>query len=119
MILPDGHSDVPAGKIAAIVTHLEMTERPALPPDPAGAWTLLRVERPVSTGFAICIAASARNCCGPHGHGCLARNWPGSFMRLRWNCTPWSMTAATKACLSWIFSTPVNAKSFSSVSPRN
>ena len=30
MILPDGYSDVPAGKIAAVVTHLEMTERPAL-----------------------------------------------------------------------------------------
>ena len=40
MILPDGYSDVPAGKIAAVVTHLEMTERPALPPDPPGAWTL-------------------------------------------------------------------------------
>jgi GNAT superfamily N-acetyltransferase len=46
MILPDGHSDVPAGKIAAIVTHLEMTERPALRPDPAGAWTLRRIEAP-------------------------------------------------------------------------
>ena len=46
MILPDGYSDVPAGKIAAVVTHLEMTERPALPPDPAGAWTLRRVETP-------------------------------------------------------------------------
>lgn len=46
MILPDGYSDVPAGKIAAVVTHLEMTERPALRPDPPGAWTLRRVERP-------------------------------------------------------------------------
>ena len=46
MILPDGYSDVPAGKIAAIVTHLEMTERPALPPDPIGAWSLRRVESP-------------------------------------------------------------------------
>ena len=36
MILPDGYSDVPAGKIAAVVTHLEMTERPALRADPAG-----------------------------------------------------------------------------------
>ena len=25
MILPDGYSDVPAGKIAAVVTHLEMS----------------------------------------------------------------------------------------------
>jgi GNAT superfamily N-acetyltransferase len=46
MILPDGHSDVPAGKIAAVVTHLEMTERPVLPRDPAGAWSLRRVEAP-------------------------------------------------------------------------
>ena len=46
MILPDGYSDVPAGKIAAVVTHLEMTERPALPSDPAGGWTLRRVKTP-------------------------------------------------------------------------
>ena len=46
MILPDGYSDVPAGKIAAVVTHLEMTERPSLRPDPPGAWTLRRVETP-------------------------------------------------------------------------
>ncbi len=46
MILPDGYSDVPPGKIAAVVTHLEMPERPALPPDPPGAWTLRRVEAP-------------------------------------------------------------------------
>jgi GNAT superfamily N-acetyltransferase len=46
MILPDGYSDVPAGKIAAVVTHLEMTELPALPSDPSDAWTLRRVETP-------------------------------------------------------------------------
>jgi GNAT superfamily N-acetyltransferase len=46
MILPDGYSDVPAGKVAAVVTHLEMTERPPLRPDPAGAWTLRRVSSP-------------------------------------------------------------------------
>src|SRR5947207_9428005 len=46
MILPDGYSDVPAGKIATVVTHLEMTEPPAIPSDPAGAWTLRRVEMP-------------------------------------------------------------------------
>ena len=46
MILPDGYSDVPAGKIAAIVTHLEMTARPAPRPDPAGAWSLRRVDNP-------------------------------------------------------------------------
>ncbi|MEO8320884.1 MAG: GNAT family N-acetyltransferase [Bradyrhizobium sp.] len=46
MILPDGYSDVPAGKIAAVVTHLEMTARPAPRPDPAGPWSLRRVETP-------------------------------------------------------------------------
>jgi len=46
MILRDGYSDVPAGKIAAVVTHLEMTELPAIPSDPEGAWTLRRVEMP-------------------------------------------------------------------------
>jgi GNAT superfamily N-acetyltransferase len=46
LILPDGYSDVPAGKIAAIVTHLEMTARLAPRPDPAGAWMLRRVETP-------------------------------------------------------------------------
>ncbi len=51
MILPDGYSDVPAGKIAAVVTHLEMTGRPALAKDPAGAWTLRRVEMPAVDWF--------------------------------------------------------------------
>jgi GNAT superfamily N-acetyltransferase len=46
MTLPDGYSDVPAGKVAAVVTHLEMTERPALRPHPEGAWTLRRVPSP-------------------------------------------------------------------------
>jgi GNAT superfamily N-acetyltransferase len=51
MILPDGYSDVPAGKIAAVVTHLEMTELPAIPSDPKGAWTLRRVETPALEWF--------------------------------------------------------------------
>jgi GNAT superfamily N-acetyltransferase len=46
MILPDGYSDVPAGKIAAVVTHLEMTERSALSPLPPGPWTLRKVDHP-------------------------------------------------------------------------
>jgi hypothetical protein len=29
-----------------VVTHLEMIERPALRPDPAGAWMLRRVPSP-------------------------------------------------------------------------
>jgi GNAT superfamily N-acetyltransferase len=46
MIVPDGYSDVPAGKVAAIVTHLEMTERPSAVADPARPWTLRKVETP-------------------------------------------------------------------------
>jgi GNAT superfamily N-acetyltransferase len=46
MILPDDYSDVPDGKIAAIVTHLEMVKRPEFPPDPPGPWTLRRVVHP-------------------------------------------------------------------------
>ena len=46
MILPDGNTDILAGKIACVVTHLEMTARPAPRPDPPGAWTLRRVEAP-------------------------------------------------------------------------
>ncbi|MGW1419518.1 GNAT family N-acetyltransferase [Bradyrhizobium manausense] len=46
MILPDGYSDIPAGKIAAVVTHLEMTARPALRDDPPGAWSLRKIDAP-------------------------------------------------------------------------
>ncbi|TCU66095.1 acetyltransferase (GNAT) family protein [Bradyrhizobium sp. R2.2-H] len=46
MILPDGYSDVPAGKIAAVVTHLEMTAPPARRADPPGTWTLRKVDAP-------------------------------------------------------------------------
>ena len=46
MIVPDGYSDVPAGKVAAVVTHLEMTERPPRRADPAGDWSLRQVEMP-------------------------------------------------------------------------
>jgi GNAT superfamily N-acetyltransferase len=46
MIVSDGYSDIPKGKIAAVVTHLEMTERPTFPPGPSGAWTLRRVQAP-------------------------------------------------------------------------
>lgn len=46
MSIPDGYSDVPAGKIAAVVTHLEMTAVPARRDDPPGAWTLRKVNAP-------------------------------------------------------------------------
>jgi GNAT superfamily N-acetyltransferase len=47
MSLPDGHSDVAPGKIAAVVTSLEMTARPPARPERAhGGWTLRRVAEP-------------------------------------------------------------------------
>lgn len=46
MLLPDGYSDIPAGKIAAIVTHLEMTTRPAARDDPPGTWSLRKADTP-------------------------------------------------------------------------
>ncbi|MEH2489318.1 GNAT family N-acetyltransferase [Bradyrhizobium sp. AZCC 2230] len=46
MILPDGYSDIPGGKIAAVVTHLDMTARPPHRDDPPGAWTLRKIDAP-------------------------------------------------------------------------
>lgn len=41
-MLPDGYTDLPPGKIASVVTYLEMTSAPA--PEPAvGPWELRRV----------------------------------------------------------------------------
>jgi GNAT superfamily N-acetyltransferase len=38
--------DIPPGKLAMVVTSLEMRARPALAPDPAVPWILTRIERP-------------------------------------------------------------------------
>lgn len=46
MILPDGYSDVPAGKIAAVVTHLEMLTPPARDVFPPSERTIRHVARP-------------------------------------------------------------------------
>jgi GNAT superfamily N-acetyltransferase len=46
MIVPDGYSDIPKGKIVAVVTHLEMTERPTPLPDAGSAWTWRSVHTP-------------------------------------------------------------------------
>ncbi|KWV58722.1 GCN5 family acetyltransferase [Bradyrhizobium macuxiense] len=46
MLLPDGYSDIPAGKIAAVVTHLEMTASPPRRDDPPGAWRLRKADPP-------------------------------------------------------------------------
>jgi hypothetical protein len=51
MTLSDGYSDVPAGKIVAVVTHLEMRERAPLRPGHPPAGALIRhVARP-ETGW--------------------------------------------------------------------
>jgi GNAT superfamily N-acetyltransferase len=46
MTLPDGTFDIPVGKIVAVITHLEMTERADLLRERAGALTLRKVETP-------------------------------------------------------------------------
>ena len=46
MIVSDGYSDVPAGKVVAVVTHLEMVARAAPLAELLGAWTLRKVETP-------------------------------------------------------------------------
>jgi GNAT superfamily N-acetyltransferase len=45
-MLPDGYSDVPPGKIAAVVTHLQMMQRPPQRSEQAGRWTMRHVEHP-------------------------------------------------------------------------
>ena len=47
MHIPDGYHEIPAGKLAAVVTYLEMSARPAPRAEPADApWTLRHVEHP-------------------------------------------------------------------------
>lgn len=51
-MLPDGYHDVPPGKLANVVTNLEMFERPRLRPEPAAVRaTLRRMERPSVTAY--------------------------------------------------------------------
>lgn len=45
-MLTDGYHDVPDGRIAAVVTSLEMFERPPPRPEAEGPWTLARMEDP-------------------------------------------------------------------------
>jgi len=46
MTLPDGYSDIPTGKIAAVVTHLDMRAPPAFRPEAGGAWAVRHVAGP-------------------------------------------------------------------------
>jgi len=45
-ILEDGYVDVPQGRLAAVVTYLEMTSAPQLPPRREDAWPVVRRESP-------------------------------------------------------------------------
>jgi len=60
-VLTDGLHDVPDGKIAAIVTSLEMFERPALRPQVDGAWALRRLETPDADEYLRLYAAVGRD----------------------------------------------------------
>jgi len=52
MILSDGYFEVPAGKIASVVTSLAMTAPPLRRPDPPSTpWRLDRVEQPDPDGY--------------------------------------------------------------------
>jgi GNAT superfamily N-acetyltransferase len=50
--LADGYHDVPDGKVASVVTHLQMFERPALRDEAADApWTLTRLPDPATAEY--------------------------------------------------------------------
>ena len=51
LTLPDGLHDVPADRIAAVVTSLEMKARPALRPETSGPWQLRRLARPEAEAY--------------------------------------------------------------------
>lgn len=45
MEIPDGYSDIPSGKTASVVTHLQMFQRPPARPERSeAAWTLRKVD---------------------------------------------------------------------------
>src|SRR5579862_6329340 len=47
MVVPDGYSEVLLGKIAAVVTFLEMVDRPQVRPGPVNnRWTIHKIDRP-------------------------------------------------------------------------
>ena len=47
MDIPDGYSDIPAGKIATVVTHLQLCQRPSLRPEhPQDSWVLRKTNWP-------------------------------------------------------------------------
>jgi GNAT superfamily N-acetyltransferase len=46
-VIPDGYHDIPDGKVASVVTHLQMFGKPPLRPEaPDAAWTLTRLPEP-------------------------------------------------------------------------
>jgi GNAT superfamily N-acetyltransferase len=50
--IPDGYHDIEDGKVASVVTHLQMFEKPALRAEVADApWTLRRLEAPDAEAY--------------------------------------------------------------------
>ena len=61
-MLEDGFHDVPAGKIAAIVTSLQMFEEPSFRPEADGAdWTLERLTSPTAEEYLALYSAVGRD----------------------------------------------------------
>lgn len=62
MSLADGLHDVPAGKIAEVVTSLEMFQRPPLRPDAGDdGWSLRRLETPTAEDYLALYSAVGRD----------------------------------------------------------
>jgi hypothetical protein len=114
VLLPDGYSDVPAGKVAAVVTDLEMTKRPVLRRDLEGHGRCGGSNIPISIGSANFTFALARNGSGSRVFACPTLSLPRSFTRFWWKCMHWYTKAATRACSNWTFEPADNANSPSS-----
>jgi len=60
-MLADGFHDVPDGKVAAIVTSLEMFAPPPLRPEVDGGWTLRRLSDPTAEAYLALYGAVGRD----------------------------------------------------------
>jgi GNAT superfamily N-acetyltransferase len=51
-VIADGYHDIEDGKVASVVTHLQMSARPPLRPEAEGAaWTLTRMPEPAAEAY--------------------------------------------------------------------
>ncbi len=60
-MLTDGFHDIPAGKVAAIVTSLEMFQPPPPRPEADGGWTLTRMTAPTVAAYRALYTAVGRD----------------------------------------------------------